>query len=200
VLKLADASLADGRPRRAQLSDSVEVFLEPVVSAPTLIAVGGVHIATVLVSLAKRLGYRTIIIDPRKAWGTAARFPDVDQLIQAWPQEAFQQLEITHSSAIAMLTHDPKLDDPALQIALASPAFYVGALGSKSTNAKRRKRLLEAGMTESQLAALRAPIGLDIGAESPEEIALAIMGQIVEARRRPQPISVQAAAARADQS
>jgi xanthine dehydrogenase accessory factor len=152
----------------------------------------------VLVALAKRLGYRTVVIDPRKAWGNAARFPDVDQLIQAWPQEAFKQLQLTRSCAIAMLTHDPKLDDPALQVALASPAFYVGALGSKSTNAKRRKRLLEAGMTEAQLAPLRAPIGLDIGAESPEEIALAIMGQIVEARRKPQAFAVAPAAARTD--
>ena len=185
VLGLAAACLAQGTPRRVQLGETVELFLEPLVSAPTLIAVGGVHIATVLISLAKRLGYRTIIIDPRKAWGNAARFPEVDQLIQAWPQEAFQLLQLTHSCAIAMLTHDPKLDDPALKIALASPAFFVGALGSTSTQAKRRKRLLEAGMPEAQLARMRAPIGLDIGAESPDEIALSIMAQIVEARRRP---------------
>ena len=186
LVDLAASSLAQATPRRVQLSDTVELFLEPFVSAPTLIAVGGVHIATVLVSLAKRLGYRTIIIDPRKAWGNAARFPDVDQLIQAWPQDAFQQLQLTHSCAIAMLTHDPKLDDPALKIALASPAFFVGALGSTSTQAKRRKRLLEAGMPEAQLARLRAPIGLDIGADTPDEIALSIMAQIVEARRRPE--------------
>jgi len=185
VLSLSAASLAQGTPRRVKLGETVELFLEPFVSVPTLMAVGGVHIAAVLVSLAKRLGYRTIIIDPRKAWGNAARFPDVDQLIQAWPQDAFQQLQLTHSCAIATLTHDPKLDDPALKIALASPAFFVGALGSTSTQAKRRKRLLEAGMPESQLARLRSPIGLDIGAESPDEIALSIMAQIVEARRRP---------------
>ena len=182
---LAASALAQGWPRRAQLDTAVEVFLEPIVPAPSLIAVGGAHIAIVLVSLAKKLGYRTIVIDPRRAWGNADRFPEVDQLIQAWPQEAFGQVEITRSTAIAMLTHDPKLDDPALQIALPSPAFYVGALGSKSTQARRRKRLLEGGMTEAQLAPLHAPIGLDIGAESPEEIALSIMGEIVQARRRP---------------
>jgi xanthine dehydrogenase accessory factor len=182
---IAAPTLAGGRPRRAQLDAAVEVFLEPIVPAPSLIAVGGAHIAMVLVSLAKKLGYRTVVIDPRRAWGTSDRFPDVDQLIQAWPQDAFGQVEITGSTAIATLTHDPKLDDPALQIALVSSAFYVGALGSKSTQAKRRKRLLEAGMTEAQLAPLHAPIGLDIGAESPEEIALSIMGQIVQARHQP---------------
>jgi xanthine dehydrogenase accessory factor len=183
--RLAEAALSQGRPRRTRLGESLEFFLEPIVPSPTLITVGAVHIAAVLVSLAKRLGYRTIVIDPRKAWGNAQRFPDVDQLIQAWPDEAFQQVRVTHSSAIAMLTHDPKLDDPALKIALAGPAFYVGALGSTSTHARRRSRLQEAGMTEQQLRRLHAPIGLDIGAESPDEIALAIMGQIVQARRRP---------------
>jgi xanthine dehydrogenase accessory factor len=149
-----------------------------------LIVVGGVHITVALTSLAKTLGYRTIVIDPRKAWGNADRFPHVDRLIQEWPEDAFGQIEVTRSTAIAMLTHDPKLDDPALKFALSSPAFYVGALGSKSTNAERRKRLLADRLSESQLSRLHAPIGLDIGAQSPEEIALAIMAQVVEARRK----------------
>jgi len=148
-----------------------------------LIIVGGVHIAMTLVSLAKTLNYRTIVIDPRKAWGSRERFPNVDRLIQAWPEEAFGQIQINRSTAIAMLTHDPKLDDPALKIALSSSAFYVGALGSKTTNAKRRERLLIDGINESQLARLHAPIGLDIRAQSPEEIALAIMAEVVNAHR-----------------
>jgi xanthine dehydrogenase accessory factor len=106
----------------------------------------------------------------------------VDRLISLWPEEAFQQIPITRSTAIAMLTHDPKLDDPALKIALSSPAFYVGALGSKITQAKRRQRLLGEGLTEELLNRLYGPIGLQIGAGTPEEIAVSIMAEIVAAR------------------
>jgi xanthine dehydrogenase accessory factor len=183
VLELARESSSQGTSRRVMLGEAVEVFLEVIMPPPMLIVVGGVHIAVALVSLAKLLGYRTIVIDPRKAWGNAQRFPNVDQLIQSWPDEAFRQIRLTRSTAVAMLTHDPKLDDPALKITLNSPAFYVGALGSKTTQAKRHERLLQAGLTVSQLSRLHAPIGLDIGAESAEEIALAIMAQVVEARR-----------------
>jgi len=184
VLKLAIETLAQGLSRRFLLSESVEVFLEVILPPSTLILVGGVHIAIALTSLAQTLGYRTILIDPRTAWSTVERFPHVDQIIQAWPQEAFRKVKLTRSTAVAMLTHDPKLDDPAVKIALNSPAFYVGALGSKSTRAKRRERLLNDGVSELQLSRLHAPIGLDIGAETPEEIALAIMAEIVEAHRR----------------
>ncbi len=110
---------------------------------------------------------------------------------RAWPDEAFEQIKITRSTAIAMLTHDPKMDDPALKITLASPAFYVGALGSKTTQAKRRERLLNDGLTESQLSRLHAPIGLDIGAQSPDEIALSIMAEVVEAYRKRKQVPVE---------
>jgi xanthine dehydrogenase accessory factor len=182
ALNLARETLAHGVSRRAMLKEEVEVFLEVMLPPPTLIAVGGVHITIALMALAKTLGYRTVVIDPRKAFGNAERFPHVDQLIQAWPQEAFQQIQLTRATAIAMLTHDPKLDDPALKIALQSPAFYVGALGSPNTQAKRRQRLLGEGLSEAQLNRLHGPIGLDIGARAPEEIALAVMGQVVAAR------------------
>jgi xanthine dehydrogenase accessory factor len=184
VLKVARETLAQGSSHRTMLNESIEVFLEAILPPSTLIVVGGVHIAIALTSLAKILGYQTIVIDPRRAWSTEERFPHVDQLIQAWPQEAFRQVRLTRSTAVAMLTHDPKLDDPAVKIALNSPAFYVGALGSKTTQAKRRERLLEAGVTEAQLSRLHAPIGLDIGAATPEEIALAIMAEVVNAHRR----------------
>jgi xanthine dehydrogenase accessory factor len=184
VFKLAKETLSQGNSQRVTLNESIDVFLEVILPPPTLIIVGGVHIAIALASLAKTLGYRTIVIDPRKAWGNADRFPYVDGLVHAWPQEAFTQVRLTGTSAVAMLTHDPKLDDPALNIALNSPAFYVGALGSAATHAKRRERLLENGLAESQLARLHAPIGLDIAARSPEEIALAIMAQVVDAHRR----------------
>jgi len=184
VLELANETLPQGKSQRAMLDEETEIFLEFISPPPTLIAVGGVHITVALISLAKLLGYRTVIIDPRSVWGNEERFPNVDQLIQAWPQEAFQQVKLTRSTAVVMLTHDSKLDDPALKIALNSPAFYVGALGSKTTNAKRRERLLSDGMSESQLSRLHAPIGLDIGAETPEEIALSIMSEVVNAYRK----------------
>ncbi len=184
AMDVARETLMLGESRRAMLNEDVEVFVEVLAPPPTLIAVGGVHITIALVALAKTLGYRTVVVDPRSAFGNEERFPNVDRLIQQWPEDAFQEIEITRSTAIAMLTHDPKLDDPALKIALLSPAFYVGALGSKTTQAKRRQRLLEDGLTEEHLNRLHGPIGLKIGAGTPEEIAISIMAEIVAARNR----------------
>ncbi len=185
VLPLARAALAEGQSGRQAVTvgaETVEIFLEVSLPSPTLVIVGGVHIAIALAALAKTLGYRAVVVDPRRAFGTEARFPHVDQLIQAWPDDALTQIGLTRSTAVAMLTHDPKLDDPALKLALPSPAFYVGALGSQKTQAKRRQRLLAEGLTEAQLARLHGPIGLDLGGRSPEEVALAIMAEIVAAR------------------
>jgi xanthine dehydrogenase accessory factor len=177
--------LAEGRSQPVWLAGQAEpmrAFIEVVLPTPTLIMVGGVHIAVALTVLAKTLGFQTVVIDPRRAFGNAARFPNVDRLIQAWPEEAFSQLDISSSDAVVMLTHDPKIDDPALKRVLNSQAFYIGALGSRTTHEKRRRRLLEDGVTSAQLERLHAPIGLDIGAESPEEIALAIIAEIVAAQ------------------
>ena len=187
ALPAARAALAAGRSQRLPLSlsgEAVEAFVEVSLPSPTLIVVGGVHIAIALTALAKTLGYRTIVVDPRKAFGSEARFPAarVDQLIQRWPDEALTQVSLTRSTAVAMLTHDPKLDDPALKLALPSPAFYVGALGSRKTQDKRRARLLAEGLTEAHLVRLRGPIGLDLGGRTPEEVALAVMAEIVAAR------------------
>ena len=182
ALNLAQEILVGGESRRSMLNENVEVFAEVILPPPTLIAVGGVHITIALMALAKTLGYRTVVVDPRSAFGNETRFPNVDQLIPLWPDEAFQQIPITRSTAIAMLTHDPKLDDPALRISLSSPAFYVGALGSRITQSKRRQRLLADGLTEQEINRLHGPIGLEIGAETPEEIAMSIMAEIVAAR------------------
>jgi xanthine dehydrogenase accessory factor len=157
-------------------------FVEVVSPPPQVVMVGGVHIAIALASIAKTLNYRTIVIDPRRAFGNQERFPNVDTLMQAWCDEAFAKIKINDSTAIAFLTHDPKIDDQGLKIALASEAFYVGALGSRKTHEERKKRLVSGGVTESQLNRLHAPIGLNIGAQSPEEIALSIMAEIVAAR------------------
>jgi len=183
-LRIANEALASGESRRAMLNEEVEVFAEAILPPPTLIAVGGVHITIALMTLAKTLGYRTVVVDPRTAFGNEERFPNVDQLIPLWPQDAFKQIPITRSTAVAMLTHDPKLDDPALKIALPSHAFYVGALGSKTTQAKRRQRLMDEGITEEQMNRLHGPIGLEIGAGTPEEIAMSIMAEIVAARNK----------------
>jgi xanthine dehydrogenase accessory factor len=191
IIDSANETISRGKSQRIALQDATEFFLELISPPPRLMAVGGVHITIALMSLAQTLGYRTIVIDPRAAWGDETRFPHVDRLIQAWIPDAFQQLTITSATAIVILTHDPKLDDPALKIALNSPAFYVGALGSKTTNTKRRQRLLEDGMPESQLSRLHAPIGLDIAAETPEEIALAIMAEVVAAYRKREQLQVE---------
>lgn len=182
AIDVAKETLAQGESRRVSLSEDIEVFLEVILPPPTLVAVGGVHITIALMTLAKTLGYRTIVVDPRRAFGNEERFPNVDRLIQKWPQEAFEEIPLTRSTAVAMLTHDPKLDDPALKIALPSPAFYVGALGSRTTQAQRRKRLLDDGLTEEQMDRLHGPIGLQIGAGTPEEIAMSIMAEVVAAR------------------
>ncbi|UCH61403.1 MAG: XdhC family protein [Anaerolineales bacterium] len=172
-------------PPETQATEAAGYFVDVHHPPPMLIIVGGVHISIALVNIAKTLGYRTVVVDPRRAFGSAARFADADQLVQQWPDKALQAIGINRSTAIAVLTHDPKLDDPALMVALPSKAFYVGALGSRGTQAKRRARLLEAGLTEAQLDRLYGPIGLDLGGRSPEEIALAIMGEIVRVRNRP---------------
>lgn len=175
------AALASGRSRRQPLP-AAELFLEVTLPSPTLVIVGGVHIAVALCPLAKRLGYRVVIVDPRPVFGTEARFPEADALVAEWPDEALVRLGLTSSTAVAVFAHDPKLDDPALRVALPSAAFYVGALGSKKTQERRRQRLAEAGVAEEHLARLHAPIGLDLGGRSPEEIALSVMAEIVAAR------------------
>ncbi len=184
MIEAAQSALDGGQPLRLQLPDeSVELFVDVLLPSPMLVIVGGVHISIALAKMAKVLGYRTVIIDPRRAFGSAERFPHADQLLQAWPDEALKSLAISPTTAIAVLTHDPKLDDPALLAALPGPAYYVGALGSKTTQGKRRQRLLEAGLSQTQVDRLHGPIGLDLGAHSPEEIALSILAEIVAARR-----------------
>lgn len=181
----AQAMAAEARavhPQRVQLNDEVEVFIDTVRPAPTLIMVGGVHIAIALTSYAKTLGYRTLVIDPRRAFGSDERFPHVDQLIQAWPDKAFAEVEVTPETAVALLTHDPKIDDPALKIILKANPFYIGALGSNKTHAKRVERLRSYGFADEEIGKIHGPIGLNIGAQTPEEIALSIMAEIVKAR------------------
>ena len=157
-----------------------EVFLHVYQPPQRLIVVGGVHIAIPLVSLANTLGYEVILIDPRRLFGTRERFPGVTRLLQEWPQEAFLKVPLTSSTAVVTLTHDPKIDDPALLAALDSPAYYIGALGSRRTHQNRVKRLLDQGLDPGDLERIHAPVGLDLGGTAPEEIALAVMAEIVQ--------------------
>jgi xanthine dehydrogenase accessory factor len=182
VSEIASQTFIDRRSGRTVLKSipgAVEIFSEFIPAPPALVMVGGVHIALGLSSMARIMGYQTVIVDPRRAFGNTERFDSVDRLIQSWPEEAFTQLELTEDTAVIVLSHDPKIDDPALKLAFASPAFYIGALGSRSTQAKRRERLLEAGISEAQLARLHAPVGLKIGAQTPEEIALSILAEVI---------------------
>ena len=136
-----------------------------------------------LVRLAKELGYETVVIDGRAAFATEARFPDVDRLIVGWPDEVADQIGLGPADAVAVLTHDVKFDEPAIVAALARGCRYVGAVGSRKTQADRRARLLDAGVAPDDLARLRGPIGLDLGGRLPAETALAIMAEIVAERR-----------------
>ena len=150
----------------------------------TLVIVGGVQTAIPLSKLAKALKYRVIIIEPRSAFADKSRFSDADQIFQEWPDEAMGQFRVDEFTAVAILTHDPKIDDPGIIAALVSAAFYVGALGSMKTQAKRKERLLAAGLSPHHIIKLMGPIGLDIGAQTSEEIALSIMAEIVDASKK----------------
>lgn len=176
------AALIGGKPVLEKLTEEIELFTDVVLPQPTLIVVGGVHIAISLVKIAKASGYRVIVIDPRRQFGTVGRFPQADQIIHQWPDEAFESIKLTRNTAVAMLTHDPKIDDPGLIVALESQVFYIGALGSSKTQAARRERLLELGVDEKYLARIHGPIGLDLGGRSPEEIAVSIMAEIIQQR------------------
>ncbi len=149
-----------------------------------MIVVGAVHIAQPLIIMAREAGYDPYIIDPREAFGAQHRFPG-ETISNDWPDEAIEAIGIDTRTAVVTLSHDPKIDDPALTVSLASEAFYIGALGSKRTHAKRVDRLKEAGFSDADIAKIHSPIGADIGSKSPPEIAISIMAEITERLRRP---------------
>ena len=159
------------------------LFVDIVAPAPRLVVFGAVDYAAALCRLARAAGWRAYVCDPRSQFATPERFPDADEVIVAWPDEAFARLGgIDRATYVAVLTHDPKLDDAALALALDSEAPYVGAMGSRRAQAQRRERLLAAGIDEELLERVAAPIGLDLGAVSPEETALSIMSEVVAVR------------------
>jgi xanthine dehydrogenase accessory factor len=159
------------------------LFVRAYAPAPKLVVVGAVHIAQALAPIARLAGFAVTVIDPRAAFVRSGDFKDVTT-IDAWPDEGMKQIRLDTRTAVVTLTHDPKLDDPALAAALRAPVFYIGALGSRKTHAKRLARLADEGFGEAELARIHGPVGLDINAVSPAEIAVSIVAELVQALRR----------------
>lgn len=176
-----DLALRTGKS--AMVEEGAQSYFISVQTPPLrILCIGAVHISQALVPMARLLGQDVIIVDPRTAFATPERFPDVP-LHAEWPDAILPQLGIDRYTAVVLLTHDPKIDDPALHLALRSESFYIGALGSRKTHAKRVERLQAAGFDDAAIARIHAPIGLNIGAVSPAEIALSILGQITAVLR-----------------
>jgi xanthine dehydrogenase accessory factor len=177
-----DEIVRRGRNRLLTLDGDVKVFAEWYGPPPRLVVYGAVDTAEALCQGAKLLGWTAIVADARAMFLTAERMPTADVLIQKWPEEALAEIEPDHQTAVVVLTHDDKFDEPALKAALESEAFYVGALGSRRTTARRRERLAEAGVAEEALNRIMGPCGLDIGADTQQETALAILAEILAVR------------------
>ena len=176
-------ALRSDKGRVLKAPNGEEWFLNVFNTPLRLIIIGAVHIAQPLAAMARATGYDVTIVDPREAFASPARFPDVTLKV-AWPDEAVNKLNLDARTALVALTHDPKLDDPALQIALTSPCFYIGALGSNKTQAARRERLSAAGLADTALSRINGPVGLNIGAKSPAEIAISILAEITQTLRQ----------------
>ncbi|MFG1226954.1 XdhC family protein [Xanthobacter wiegelii] len=168
--------------RRSGKAAEGSVFLVVDVPPPRMLVIGAVHISQALAPMARLAGYDLTILDPRTAFATPERFPDV-QVIAEWPDEALPAYALDPFTALVALTHDPKIDEPAIAAALRAECFYVGALGSRRTHAKRVERLAAAGLSQQALARIHAPIGMDIGASSPAEIAVAVLAEVIRALR-----------------
>ncbi|MBA2392892.1 MAG: XdhC family protein [Ktedonobacteraceae bacterium] len=171
-------------------AQSFDVFIEGFPPPPMLIIVGAGHIAIPLTIFAKTLNYRVVVIDARAAFATRERFPSADELIVAWPDETLEKMDLYPSTSVAVLTHDPKFDEPTLKVVLTRNFGYIGAIGNRKTGADRAERLLKQGLTEEQIKRIHGPIGLNIGGAEPEEMALAIMAEIVAVRHHKNPTEI----------
>lgn len=183
LAEIIDKQLRSGKSGNVEV-DGTAWFLTVQAPPPRIVVTGAVHISQALAPMAKLLDLDVTVIDPRTAFATPERFPEVS-LLAEWPEEALQKVPFDGYTAFVALTHDPKIDDPALIAALRSDCFYIGALGSRKTHGKRLERLAAVGFGEADVKRIHAPIGLDIGAVSPAEIALAILGEIVQGLRGP---------------
>jgi xanthine dehydrogenase accessory factor len=184
VIQFTQGTLEQQISRRIQIppGEETEVFIEVFPPSPKLIIVGAVHVAIHLINFAKELGFRTIVVDPRSAFATPERFANADELIVGWPHEALTASDFNEGTYLVVLSHDEKLDNPALKLAMENPCRYIGALGSRKTHGKRTASLKEMGITDEQLSRIHAPIGLNLGGRHPQEIAIAVMAQIVAVR------------------
>jgi len=185
IRPLVDDALLRESSRTVELTTPdgpVQVFLEVIPRPPRLVVFGAVHIAAELVPMARRLGFETIVADGRESFLDRERFPEADHLILDWPEAAFAKVGLDRATYVCVLSHDPKFDEPALRIALRSPARYIGAIGSKKTQTQRREWLLGEGFTEADIARVHGPIGLPLGGRRPAETALAILAEMVKAR------------------
>lgn len=158
------------------------VFIETVAPQPLMLVFGAGHIAQPLSVMAQVLGFRVVVADARATWATEERFPDVDRLVVGWPQAVLDELEIDQRTFVVMLSHDRRFEDPVLAAVRTAPARYVGALGSRRTSRERAERLAEEGWTQAEIERIHAPVGIDIGAETPAEIALSILSEITRVR------------------
>lgn len=182
VLNAARNALRLDKPGEIETADGplfLNIFNPPL----RMLIIGAVHIAQKLATMASDTGYEVTVIDPRRSFGSEFRFPNVN-LDNRWPDEALEELKPDRRTAVVTLTHDAKLDDPALECTLRSDAFYVGALGSTRTKAKRHDRLTAKGFTESDLSRIHGPVGLDLGAQSPAEIAVSVMAEVTQVLRK----------------
>lgn len=177
-----DGALRMGKSRSVEV-DGRGYFLTVQVPPVRILCIGAVHISQALAPMARLADFDLTIVDPRTAFATPERFPDV-HLIAQWPQDVLPELRIDRYTGVCLLTHDPKIDDPALIAALRADCFYIGALGSRKTHAKRVERMMAEGFTQEDLSRIHAPIGLDIGSVSPAEIAVSVLGEIIAALRK----------------
>jgi xanthine dehydrogenase accessory factor len=182
ILAAGEEAISAERNQTVLLDDDGLIFAEALVPSPRLVVVGAVDTADSLCRMAAALGWRTVVVDPRSAFATAERIPSADAIVVKWPEEGYDELELRPEDHVVVLTHDPKLDDPAISGALRRGVGYVGALGSRRTQEKRRDRLRESGISEEQLQRISGPVGLDLGAHTPEETAVSILAEIIAVR------------------
>jgi xanthine dehydrogenase accessory factor len=185
----AAGSLAHGEtevrhygPQGERRMDDVEVFIQAFAPPPRFYIFGAIDFAAALCKAAKLLGYRVTVVDARATFATERRFPDADEVVVAWPPDWLAEAPVDEATAVAILTHDPKFDDPLIKVALSTPAGYIGAMGSRKTNDERRERLLADGVTAEELGRVSAPIGLDLGSRTPPETAVSILAEIIATR------------------
>ena len=179
----ADArALMEHEQNRTLTYGERDVYIETVAPPPRLLIFGATHAGQALTTLGKQLGFHVTVSDPREVYTTAERFPDADRLVVGWPDQAQREVDITHQTFVVLLSHDRRFEDPAWPWVLASPAKYIGAMGSRGTTARRAERLQEEGYSEAQISRIHGPVGLDLGGETPEEMAVAIMAEMIKVR------------------